>query len=167
MASAYQFNVRFPMEVARPAWRDNAFWSTHMRVGSHGNPLDGLFNRPSQAGNTAVPRLNNGRKQTTDPVLTGVGNYIHQSNYRGSKPNVSVDIYPKPNTLLWITNLHRNDTIADLLGSIRGCGKVYAAHINPPTGNHIGSAQVPHPGPRASRCDEQNSDNGSASVSHA
>ncbi|KAI0009627.1 hypothetical protein F4779DRAFT_640347 [Xylariaceae sp. FL0662B] len=56
-------------------------------------------------------------------------------NYRGNpwiEANQSADIPEELNTALWIMNLPPTCTYQQLLGAIRGCGKVYATVINPP-----------------------------------
>ncbi|KAI1769825.1 hypothetical protein F4818DRAFT_446808 [Hypoxylon cercidicola] len=55
--------------------------------------------------------------------------------YRGNPflaANQTANIPEDLNTALWITNLPPTCTHRQLLGSIRGCGKIYATVINPP-----------------------------------
>ncbi|KAI0119297.1 hypothetical protein F4814DRAFT_458632 [Daldinia grandis] len=49
--------------------------------------------------------------------------------------SMSVDVPEDENCRLWITGLPPNCTISDALGAIRGIGRVYSVHINPPVYN--------------------------------
>ncbi|KAI1087063.1 hypothetical protein F5B19DRAFT_487009 [Rostrohypoxylon terebratum] len=62
--------------------------------------------------------------------ITGIS-----ANYGGNiflPSNQSANIPEELSTSLWLTNLPPNCTHQLLLGTIRGCGKIYAAVINPP-----------------------------------
>ncbi|KAI1207592.1 uncharacterized protein F4807DRAFT_462401 [Annulohypoxylon truncatum] len=57
------------------------------------------------------------------------------ANYGGNiflESNQSANIPEESSTSLWLTNLPPDCTHQLLLGTIRGCGKIYAAVINPP-----------------------------------
>ncbi|KAI0852334.1 hypothetical protein F5Y00DRAFT_258741 [Daldinia vernicosa] len=49
--------------------------------------------------------------------------------------NMSADVPEDENCRLWITGLPPKCTISDVLGAIRGIGRVYSLHINPPVHN--------------------------------
>ncbi|KAI1102125.1 hypothetical protein F4804DRAFT_343457 [Jackrogersella minutella] len=56
-------------------------------------------------------------------------------NYGGNiflESNQSANIPEELSTALWLTNLPPDCTHQQLLGAIRGCGKIYATVINPP-----------------------------------
>ncbi|KAI1456084.1 hypothetical protein F4805DRAFT_476337 [Annulohypoxylon moriforme] len=62
--------------------------------------------------------------------ITGIS-----ANYGGNiflQSNQSANISEELSTSLWLTNLPPDCTHQLLLGAIRGCGKIYAAVINPP-----------------------------------
>ncbi|KAI0886883.1 uncharacterized protein GGS22DRAFT_186960 [Annulohypoxylon maeteangense] len=62
--------------------------------------------------------------------ITGIS-----ANYGGNiflRSNQSANIPEQCSTSLWLTNLPPDCTHQLLLGTIRGCGKIYAAVINPP-----------------------------------
>ncbi|KAI2603744.1 hypothetical protein GGR54DRAFT_644484 [Hypoxylon sp. NC1633] len=69
-------------------------------------------------------------------------------NYGGNiflPENQSADIPEVLSTSLWLTNLPPTCTHQMLLGAIRGCGKIYAAVINPPENPVVLGAQgTPH-----------------------
>ncbi|KAI0599461.1 hypothetical protein F4775DRAFT_600014 [Biscogniauxia sp. FL1348] len=69
-------------------------------------------------------------------------------NYRGNPylaTNQSADIPDALNTALWVTNLPPDCTHAMLLSSVRGCGKVYATVINPPSPSPPNLTPTPNP----------------------
>lgn len=62
-----------------------------------------------------------------------------RTNPRNRSAAVSDDL----NAAVWITNLPPAVTVHELLGQIRGCGRVYATVINPPTiGHRFAAAKV-------------------------
>lgn len=72
----------------------------------------------------------------------------YSPNYLGN-PNIdrnrSADIPPEKNCSVFITGLSPDLTTADLLGSIRNIGRIYATHINQPDpnkGHHTCAAKV-------------------------
>ncbi|OTA55096.1 hypothetical protein K449DRAFT_453149 [Hypoxylon sp. EC38] len=75
--------------------------------------------------------------------ITGIS-----QNYGGNiflPANQSANIPEELSTSLWLTNLPPDCTHQLLLGSIRGCGKIYAAVINPPVYNRNDFARgAPH-----------------------
>ncbi|RYP42996.1 hypothetical protein DL770_011893 [Monosporascus sp. CRB-9-2] len=58
--------------------------------------------------------------------------------------NQSADISDEENTALWMTNLPPDCNHKMLLSAVRGCGKIYACVVNPPTdaagGSHMTAA---------------------------
>ncbi|KAI0009388.1 hypothetical protein F4779DRAFT_640584 [Xylariaceae sp. FL0662B] len=64
-------------------------------------------------------------------------------NYKGdvnSLENQGANIPAEQSCALHLTNLPPDCTISDLLGAIRGIGKVYASNMRPPTGEYQTSA---------------------------
>ncbi|KAI0521066.1 hypothetical protein F5B22DRAFT_644309 [Xylaria bambusicola] len=69
--------------------------------------------------------------------------YRVSPNYQGDptlSANQPANIPDDLNTSVWITNLPPNLDHRMLLGSVRNCGKVYAAVVNPPEQGHMTSA---------------------------
>ncbi|KAI1082416.1 hypothetical protein F5B20DRAFT_569096 [Whalleya microplaca] len=67
-------------------------------------------------------------------------------NYRGNpwlEANQSANIPEELNTSIWVTNLPPSCTHRQLLGAIKGCGKVYATVINPPRESRSPLNQIP------------------------
>ncbi|KAI0019884.1 hypothetical protein F4780DRAFT_792417 [Xylariomycetidae sp. FL0641] len=68
-------------------------------------------------------------------------------NYLGDHTraeNQSADIPDEENCSVWITNLPPGCDHAQLLGAVRGCGKVYACVVNPPVAAPQQQQQQPH-----------------------
>ncbi|KAK1999563.1 hypothetical protein LX36DRAFT_655354 [Colletotrichum falcatum] len=64
-------------------------------------------------------------------------------NYAGDATiarNQSAPIPDSQNVAFWITNLPPNVTHSQLLGQVRGMGRVWACVISPPTGDHVTAA---------------------------
>ncbi|KAK0738114.1 hypothetical protein B0T18DRAFT_333454 [Schizothecium vesticola] len=54
--------------------------------------------------------------------------------------NMSADIPADQNTSLYVCGLGPDTKFSDILSAIRGVGKIYALHVNPPSDFHPGSA---------------------------
>lgn len=81
-------------------------------------------NHDSQSGGTSASVDQN----QPSPAPSYLGN-------RSLPLNMSADIPEDENCRLWITGLPPKCTISDVLGAIRGIGRVYSLHINPPVYN--------------------------------
>ncbi len=78
-----------------------------------------------------------GRRHPHASTPTSNPNYKGDMTTRGNQNAVIDDA---ENCKVYINRLPRNVTYAQLLGAIRGCGKVKACHINPPDDHgHVGS----------------------------
>ena len=78
-------------------------------------------------------------------TITGISQNYFGDPY--NKANQSADVPDAENTSVWITNLPPDCDHRMLLGAVRGCGKIYACVVNPPT-NKVGSnAKVAHQRP--------------------
>ncbi|KAH9990386.1 hypothetical protein F4779DRAFT_637931 [Xylariaceae sp. FL0662B] len=71
------------------------------------------------------------------------GNQGQASGYRGDRnvpSNRSENVPSERNTNLWLTGLPEDTTVTDLLGSIRGVGRVRATVIHPAESGHAQAA---------------------------
>ncbi|KAI1337710.1 hypothetical protein F5Y15DRAFT_425707 [Xylariaceae sp. FL0016] len=93
---------------------------------------------------TAVNRMAIEAPFATVPIQQARQVCIRPSGgYRGlttSPNNFAVGVAPLENTSVFISDLPPTATIKDLLGAVRGIGKIWASNMIPPQGTHVWAA---------------------------